>query len=268
MIFTKNESLEDILPQILLEERPVAYVLSHEKIRGRLVTVQAVYKALRKLVDEGVVVKHRKFYVTSREWLDKLEQLQNSLKIFVPKEGESVRFTFSSFTHTDAYWEHVVRNLPKNDLDLPLFAYLPHNFWIHNPKRFENEAEYYAHFLKENKNGYVVIGSDSEDDLRTKKLLRNEYLHINTIAYPRFRRTEHIAVMGQFITTTKVSLVVAREIDALYETHSGEELLGRLKKIFERKATIKITLENSPEKANALRKILGKDFYIPKRKVG
>lgn len=264
MIFTKNETLEDVLPQILLEERPMEYIEKHHKIVERHVSVQAIYKALRKLIAEGVVVKHRRFYVTSKEWLDKMEQLRNSIGIFIPKEGSSIRFSFSSFSQTDAYWEHIVRNLPSHDLRAPLFAYLPHNFWIHNPERFENEAEYYANFKKEKHDGFLVIGGTTIDDLNTKKSLQNEHLRINTIAYPRFKRTEHIAIMGQYITTTKITPLVAREIDSLYSQYSGSELIVKLEKIFNCKTTIKITLENSKQKADELRRTLGKDFYIPK----
>jgi len=265
MIFTKNETLEDILVQVLTEEVSVADIQNHPKIRKRNVSIQAIYKALKKLTTDGTVIKHRKYFVTSKEWLNQVQQFATSTNIFVPEEGSKVQFTFTSFSQVDAYWKHVVYTLPKEDLLAPFFSYLPHNFWIHNPERVKSEAEFYAGFEKQKQDGFLVIGASDEEDMKTKSKLQNKFLRISTLNYNKFKRSEHIAIMGKYVTTTKLSIPTSKEIDSIYKKYSEEELITKLKSTFNKKTTIKITLECSKSKAESLRKYIGKDFYIPKK---
>jgi len=59
-----------------------------------------------------------------------------------------------------------------------------------------------------------------------------------------------------------VSNRIAKEIDVLYKKYQGEVLQTEMQKVLERKTVIKINLERNSEKAELLKKRIGKDFAL------
>jgi hypothetical protein len=206
-------------------------------------------------------------YSTSAEWLSELSALSGKTTVFTPPPGETVRYSFSSLSQVDSYWKHVAEHLPAADPKVPFFAYLPHNFWHHIENRTKSEERFYATFNTTRTPAYIVHGGSTAGDLADKQLFRSPFVHINTMTYKRFTPTEHLAIMGDFITTTKISPKTARAIHDLYLSCTTAELATRIKAVLIKPTRITITLENNHPKANELRAYLAKDFFIPKIKL-
>lgn len=264
MLLSSNETLSELFVRLLVEPRTAAQLTLHKDVSRRGVTIQAIYKALRLLVAEGIVVKHKEVYSTSTEWLTELATLSGQTTIFTPPPGETVRYSFSSFSQVDSYWKHVAGHLPVTDPGVPFFAYLPHNFWHYIENRTTSEERFYATFNTTKTSTYIVHGGTTAGDLADKRLFRGPFVNINTITYKRFTPTEHLAIMGDFVTTTKVSPKTARAIHDLYTSCIVADLTPSIKDILTRPTRITITLENNHTKANELRAYLAKDFFIPK----
>jgi len=114
------------------------------------------------------------------------------------------------------------------------------------------------------RDAFLVVGGFEEGDLQLAKRLQNKFLRIHLANYPQFKRTQHVSIMGNYITTVSVDNKTATLIDTLYASCSGSVLSDKLEKIFKSKVNIKIRLECAKQKASKLKKILGRDFYLPK----
>lgn len=263
MLLSSNETLAEALIPLMRQPLRVEELRAAPSIAERGVTIQAIYKALRFLVAEGIVLKHKETYVTSLEWLAKLADLSQATTMLTPQPGSSFRYTFTSFTQVESYWKQVLHTLPTEMTQAPFFAYLPHNFWHFIENRRDSEERFYRSFLEEQRHGYIVHGGTTTGDLTDKQSFKNEFLHINTIAYPRLRRTDHLAIMGDLITITHLSKATANAIDQAYiKCTTPAALEATLHAVLSRPTRVIITLSNNKAKAAGLRRVLSKDFYL------
>ena len=267
MYLTRYESLDETVSRILMTEQKTAKELfSHSEIKKHNVSIQSLYKSLKRLTSQEVIIKHKKEYQINSEWRASLREVVSAGEVFDLRDGDKVRYSFASFAQVDMFWKNIIASIPAKHLDQPPFYYLPHNFWIHIPERAQSEALYYAHFEKDMKDGYMVIGSETTEDKADRKKLQNKYLRVNTITYSSMKDNAHISILGEYITTTLIDKKISKQIDNLYKKHDGIDLYEKLLLIFSKKCSIKIVLERSSRKSKKLRKILSKDFYIPVRR--
>ena len=69
--------------------------------------------------------------------------------------------------------------------------------------------------------------------------------------------------MGDFIITVHISKGLSKRIDELYaSSRSQEEILPELILAYRSSSKMRFVLENNPQKAKKLRKILSRDFYF------
>lgn len=262
MIFSAQKDLEDIILEDLLTKAHTAksihtYILQLRKD----VTLRAVYKAVHKLIDAGVVIKVGKEIILNKEWtqtvIDKLGQTSSLHQL---STGESIIYTLTSPTHMDTYWKTIFSSLPAISYNEPVFFYNPHDFWIFVPGRQQSEDVFYKNFAKDKTHCFFTIGGTSELDMDFKRQYRSDYLKINLEPIRKFKRTEHVTVWGSHIITVILPLPVARKVDIFYQDNNKEKLIDLLQENFK----VKIKIEHKPRKAKKLRKLLSKNFYIPK----
>lgn len=266
MYLTYSETLDETVSRLLMGgPKTAGQLFDSIDVKSHNVSIQSLYKSLNRLSSQKVVLKHKKVYRINSEWQESLQEAISSHETLSLRDGDKIRYSFSSFSQVDMFWKNIVASVPTEHLEQSSFYYLPHNFWIHIPERAQSEANYYAHFEKDKKNGYMVIGSETLEDKNNRKKLQNKYLKVNTLNYSNFKNNSHISILGEYITTTTLEMKIARQIDDLYRKYSGKQLYGKLLSIFSRQCAIKIVLERSSSKSNKLRKILSRDFHIPKQ---
>ncbi len=267
MILGTRKTLNDHITEALLgKSLSVHEIQRYLEVQSVHVTIQGVYKALRELISEDVVVKHKKTYSISTIWRDKLNQLtKTSEYLFKLSPNEKVSYTFNKLEHIDAFWKHSLNDLDKEVGGCPTFDFCPHNFWSLVPGRYESEIEYNLSFLHEKKYIFSIIGGTTEYDKERKKDYTHEYHKTNLDTDIDINRRDHITIMGPYIITTRISLNLAKQTDKLYNSaQTNEELEVGLQKVFKKPGTILMTIEHKQQKAKKLRKRMVKDFYVPR----
>ncbi|HMP70733.1 MAG TPA: hypothetical protein PKA76_15410 [Pirellulaceae bacterium] len=266
MIFTNRESIEDSIIRLLSKgsNTPLALVkeLGNE---GHKASYQAVYKALKYLIIDTVVVKSGKEVAISHEWINKVSGKLNSSFILPPlAAGESVSYSYFSLAHLDAYWKHVNKALEQKYLGAPVFIYNPYGIWLHLSDRQESQLDYLGSFEKNKQYGFLVIGNDTALDRELKKVHQNDYLQIDLWKNSSLLETDYLTIHGDYIITTKLNKKLTPRITYLYKLNLDiYKAKPELEKVLKFSNRSKLKLEYNPEKANMLRKRLSKNFYIP-----
>ena len=270
MILGTRKTLNDHIIEALLGKSISMHELeAYLESKSTYVTVQGIYKTLRELISEDIVVKHKKTYSISTIWRDKVNQLtKTSEYLFKLSPNEKVSYTFNKLEHIDAFWKHSLNDLDKETGECPTFDFCPHNFWLFVPGRYESEIEYVNSFLDEKKYIFSIIGGDSQFDKERKADYTHDYHKIHLDTDIDINRRDHITVMGSYIITTRVSPNLAKQTDELYDSaQNNDELENRLQKVFKKPGVILMTIEHKQQKAKKLRKRLAKDFYVPRELV-
>ncbi len=189
-------------------------------------TIQAVYHVLRKLRRNGVVIKVRDKFSISIPWaLDiidlarKLEEkilFASSAEQVLPREGESLEWSFSSLLSLDEFWTHLMVLLLEKSVDSTVFNFCPHP-WFYFLHRQQLE-KFYRTLLRRRCRIFVLIGDDQFLDRYfcsqlDKRLYRCQMGSGRSIGGTKSR---HVMVIGDFILHVVLNRRSATSIDLLF----------------------------------------------------
>ena len=266
MILGAKMTLTDqVLACILKGNSTATDIQSGLKTENKPATIQGIYKALRELISENVILKHGKNYFINNKWRGDVEKLITQRSRFILHSGEEVKYKFKKIESTDVFWKNIFNDIGDEIGKFPVFHFNPHQFWILIKERRQSELDYYNNLDKKNIFDYTLIGGETEFDNNAKKLLTSKYHQLHVDDKTSFNSRDHISVFKDYIIITRLpnSFVVA--IDGLYKKcKTEEELIIGLEKVFEKSGNIVMIIKNSPEKAKKFRKIISRDLYISK----
>ncbi len=264
MIPLQNKGLEEMAVLYFLEAENTAKAFrEHLKSSGHPITIQGVYKALNKLVAEGVLVKNRMKFVVSREWVEHLiEKLGGTSADLEMSEGEITTHQFTSLNQLDAYWKHRISTLLAAFSNYPMFSYETHSIWVYLSDRKVSEENFFKSFEKNQRFAFFRVGGTTFGDKEYKRAYANEYLKIDT-ADKRILGN-HMSIVEDYIITTKLEKDVENQIDAIFlDKENEDEIQKSLETILGKKQKVKLSIERNKEKAKKYRKKISENFYVP-----
>jgi hypothetical protein len=267
MIYTKKESLEDRIVRLLSSRnQTITSLVSELSNEGNKSTIQGIYKALRFLRTEEVVIKTNEIFSLSEEWRNKtVSELSKTDNRFELSEGESIRLDLASLVHLDQQWKNIV--LPFHEVypNHPVFFYNPHDIWIHlSETRKQSEIAYYKTFEDTKTYGFIMNGGSTPFDKLIKTERSNNYVQITT-GDSGFKNTDYLTIFSDYIITVRVSPRLAQEIESCYQNaDSVIQLESLLHKIGIEKKKVKLFIEKNKMKAKKLRKKMSADFHVPR----
>lgn len=266
MIFTKKESLEDKIIRYLSNRNHTIHglidELNSEKIKA---TTQGIYKSIRFLISEEVVIKNKEVFSLNEEWRIKvIDQLENN-KIVGLSENEKITLDLKSLIHLDQQWKNIVIPIQKTQINFPIFFYNPHDIWsLISTSRKQSEDEYYSKLFKSKTFVFINNGGNTIFDKNIKKIRENNYTQIN-LGNSLFNDTDYITIIGDYITTVRIPKSIASKINKSYtESRNDDVFYKSINEIGIEKKKVKLFIERNHEKAKKLRKRVAKDFYIPR----
>lgn len=267
MIFSNKEDLDDKIVRFLIEKPgTVKSIKRFIEESGENVTIQAIYKTLRSLIEKEVVIKRSATYSISEEWKTvSINNFNKQSNIFELDEGERISFELKSLIHLDQQWKNIILPLQAEKPEEPTFLYNPHEIWLHlSESRKESEKKYYESFIKNKSYAFHSIGGSTIHDQMIKKELQSEYMQMIT-GIEFFPKTDFLIIFDDYIIITKISKALAGEIEKCYkESTTTFTLELKLQKIGIEKKKIKLIIERNKNKAKLLRKKISKDFYVPR----
>lgn len=261
-----HTELDDLIIKDLLinGEQEVDEILKEITNNGHSVTLQAIYKRIRILLQNGIILKNKQSVVINNEWKEGLLNLLDA-NSHVPKlkTGESAIYSFKELSSLDAYWKHIMTPLEKNAGNYPVFLFNPYEIWIELSDRQESEINYLKKFTEDQRYCFFLLGKKNNCDQKFKKLYQSNYLQI-ALGAKGFSERDYIAVIADYVITTKMSPAIIKTINNIYSSSTPEDLSKKIETIFAKSAAIKLKIERNENKAKKLRKKISKDFYVPK----
>lgn len=258
--------LDDLIVQSLLlnGEQEVSDVYKDLVAQGQKITIQALYKRLRILLQDQIILKNKKSIVINNEWSENmLELLSGNTGLPILKPGETVTYSFKELASLDAYWKHVMTPIEKAHPNYPIFFFNHYEIWIQLFGRRENEIEYLHKISQDKHYCFFLLGKDNKYNNDFKNNYQTDYLQIS-VGADGFSLGDYPTVIADYVITTKLSPRLSKMIDEIYKSPNEQIVSEKINKIFLKSAAIKLKIERNENKAKKLRKKIAKDFYIPK----
>jgi hypothetical protein len=278
MNILKPKNIEDRIINLLIDgEKSTISLLEQLKLTMKI-TKQGFYASLRKLRANETVVVYKGKVSLNTTWISKMRDLietigrayttePHSSDFLNLNDKESISYSFASIKNLDSFWGHtqniLIHNTPQNE---PIYCYDPH-YWLYLVRR-ETEKELLKEIVKIKKQFLMSVGAKTKLDKLIRSDFNNDYLQYN---YKRIFEKEnyYITVIGDYITEVKLDEKTAREIDTIYQrenldTKTALELLAGF---IHSKMRNKIKITRNSRMANKLKKMMGKDFFVMKRKI-
>lgn len=250
----------------LFKQKP--YRTAHElvkevqKIRG-YISKQAVYKALRKLIENQIVAKVGEGYLLSSHWLEleikSLERLKLKLQTaeiwndLLRNPAGELSQKFSSFQAADNYWVELMLLLLRETKATELFQWHPH-FWfiLLQP---EKEQEFLEILSKQKVFVKAFANPVFQLDRELLKDWPDKYLEIKLTkgVFDRFEST-HLTLIGDFILSVTFSQETHLQLLRAFREKRSVDRDVKIQRLFASRQGIRVKVVRSQIKAQKLKR--------------
>lgn len=223
------------------------------------VTIQAVYKELRKLVsDEVVIDKQKKLSLTltyiehqNKEWRRVLEKYTHQVSfddfLQLPK-GKSLSFAFSNIVDLDLFWTQAFvvleRILPS---EVPRYSIIPHDWFTYARPSTDEVWTGNKDALRR-----MVITHPAPVDFEIARYRRKEGYEFTGGENPlKLTEAEYITLVSDWVFEVEFDKKVSKELNEyIWSLKKVEEVNpDKMDELMKTKGTFKLKLSNNPKKA-------------------
>lgn len=232
-------------------------------------TKQGVYRVLRMLVKQEKIVIYKSVVSINALWRDRLQRALAGGQTIVLfsgldrlDEGNRFEFRSNSLVHADQIWSQLFLSIePIIATKHPLYVYNPHDWFI--ILRPENER-LHAERLIARRPIFLTVGGTTALDRETAVLAQAD--GYECALNPHIKRDVYIAIIGPYVTETRVHRLGADAIEGIFKTCDSLETAGEhLMALAERRVPVRISIEKNARKAQKWKRRLARDFFVPKR---
>jgi len=238
-------------------------------------TKQALYKILHKLKTEEVVVVRSKYVSLSSIWINHMAQYfataqrlytthgEPSEDFLQLEDGDHITYTFKNPNITDIFWGHALSILGEVTKEEPVYIYNPHEWFV--LAREESEKKLFNELTKKNKQLFILIGNNDTLDKLASKELNNDMAQYHTLPTALFPKDNYyINIFSDFIIEVWLDKKTSDAIDKFYKENNvfDENAKNILQEIIEQRGKNKLVISRNARKAEKLKKVFKKYFYI------
>lgn len=275
MLFSFPKSIEDIIIESIKNGpiRTTDLINRIKKIKQKT-TKQGVYRVLRLLAKEEIIVIHKKMISLNIRWLNKINNFSTLAQYYYVKdksvvgnflnlqEEEKIKYTFNSLALTDAFWNHAIylllQIIPAQENWL---AYNPHA-WFFLARPDEEKAIMKA--INKDRQYLLTVGHQTiMDKIICKEFdgTRSQYYTLNKV---KFKNNYYLNVLGDFIIEVYLDQDITQAIENWYNKTKeiNDQNISELKKIIQTKKKNKLVITRNSYKARKLKQQFQKNFYI------
>ncbi len=245
-------------------------------------TLQGIYKSLRLLRKQQIVILHNRVAMLNSAWLAELQRFallaehssprpaSDSGHFLQMRDGDRITYEFKNPIQVDIFWNHVLYilfdALPGQDR---WYAYASH-CWFLLARRTE-ELSLRDHMNKRGIRYLFTVGHKTSVDrsvIRDFDGLMSQCYMLNT---PLFReRANHLGIVlnvfGDYVVEAHYDERVTGQIESFYKRTSNltQEKAKELEQIVSQRSRIKFVIFKNTAKAKRLSKMFEKFFYFGK----
>lgn len=266
MFLREIGSLQDLLIEVLSQRPNVAATLLSEESRKRYkkVSIQAIYKELRKLQARGTVIKAGRQYTLSLTWVLKMIQLADELErtylkgrgapIPIPPANQSISWHFSDLRRTDDFWINALIALLEHTGEQRVFQWVPHP-WFHLAQH-ERELTFQETLRALKRRIFMNIGGNSFLDQAFSKFWPADVYSTSYVESPFAERPyDYLNIIGDFTLRITLDAHTTAEIESIFARVKSKRELAEINvaTLLNQKASITIRLYHDAVRARRLR---------------
>ena len=274
MLLSQKQGIDDLIVESLAKNPYSSgpYLVKLVQKHRPDSTKQAVYIALKTLLENEIVAKVGTTYFLSRVWVGKLDRLFEAREkaeltrdaIFDLSEEESISYYFPNLLTCDTYWAHVFELLmDAMPTHMPICGWMPHEWFAIG--RSEVERNIFKQHETKGKHMFYTIGGTTSLDMLFKREWENSFVSIYTTNERLYPSIYYLHVFEEFIIEVFVREELAAQIEKFYadtETIKPESVTF-FEKIITNQSPVRMKISRKKKKAGLLRKKLSKDFLLP-----
>lgn len=232
-------------------------------------TIQGLYRTLRTLQADGIVVKEKKHYGLSLPWLMDMSALVETMQHtylrhtyldqLLPKGTQKQTWTFSNLLAMNDFWSHLLVAMARHVQDKTVMHYSPHTWYLVLHR--EHSMQFTRALLKEIKTSYTIVGSRSYLDKMATRITQDSFAHKQFyLAFPdeqlHKERNHHVDVVGDYVLDVFLDDETTEAIETLYSNTSLPEDIhsDNILPLYTNKAKIKMVLKKDPRRARIYKK--------------
>lgn len=271
-----GKKIEDLIIRILKEGplETIPLILKVWETRPN-VTKQAIYKSLRELKKNEVIVKNRMQIALSSIWIKRLADfVQNAqvnyttektpgIDFLTLKEGERVSYSFKTFDATDVFWGHAFSIF--SDITppaFPVFIYDPHEWFL--LARGKSELFLFEKIKKSGRKLFLLAGNKDPLDMWVQKYFNGVENYYRMETGMHFKENYYVNVFGAFLIEAFLDKNVSHQIGNFYKTTKVFDASAKeeLKRIILTRGKNKLIISKNKRKADTIRRIFEKRFLV------
>lgn len=265
MLLQKNTKIEDFLVNLLSLKANLSVndiLLEINKV-GLDFSQRGVYKELKKLEKDGIILKTKKFYNLDLSWIIEsaafIERAYttysnpNYLKKTLSLTEKKVIHNFSDLLRMDHYWVQILIAMHKMMPDERLYLWCPYQWFnlIHN----YNISNFYSASQRIGAPRYHIMGGDNFLNRRAlESLPQNGRYSFDKNTFSK-EMGVYYSLIGDYILKVNIDSETTQKISEAFLNIKSEKDLKNynLNQIFSRKVKAKIVVEKNVSKAKSLR---------------
>lgn len=273
MLLTSQQNICEHIAQVLSHHPNSSLQELQQRIKSQYqkkLTLQAWYKALKKLIQDGVVIKQKMTYSLNTSWVADILRWSHTLKqnyientrtqvIKLPtKEKEKIIYRFPNLLALNSFWAHVLvyigAQYPKNNT---VYGYNPH-FWFYLAHS-SVEKQYNRSMGEVGAKTYLIIGSKTFLDIWNEQFFPKNVEYWCSPKPLYLQKWHYINYVAGFLLDIKIDKKMADSIDKLYKSVISLQDINQLEIIamFQDKVSCSMTISKNKRGGEAFkRKIL------------
>lgn len=262
MLLNFKNNLQSCLVSILSKKQGVTAKLLHTEATKlyKECSIQAIYKELRKLQENLVVVKINDKYSLSFSWiLNSLKYMddiydnfieQTNVRNLLPYNSSKQTWQLSDLRRLDDLWIQILLSLFHETNEKIAYCSVPHPWFelVHHSQ----DVNFQKALRINGQNQYIIIGGNTYlDNYFSSRWPKDVYKHTTSDSIFDPNRRRYINVIGDFIFTFVLDKYTTKAIDNFFENVKSKKdiSLTKIVDLFDGAAKIKATLEKEPLKA-------------------
>lgn len=275
-----NLSVEQLVLDILRDGAlSVEALITGVSTKRHGVTRQGVYRVIRKLKKDEVVTVHHSTVSLSAIWISRMQNYfalashyysrPNTDSSFLNlREGEKISYSFKTLIELDVFWSHALYlflEVTKNTT--PVYIYNPHD-WA-SVIRKENDEALIEKSVATKRQLFIGVGIKSALAKIARRNFDNDQGQFYIIGSELgFNRNYYVNVLDDYCIEGFLDKNLTEQLDHFYTEHTilSAEAVDFLHEIISRKGKLKLVISRNKKKAEKIKKVLNKYFYIKAEK--
>ncbi len=236
----------------------------------KTVSIQAVYKDLRRLEAAGVVVRSSGLYSLSFPWLLEIAEFARDasavyfqhadVRALLGEKSKRV-WKFSDLRLLDSFWMEMILGTAKATGTSSIFGWIPHPWF--DLLQFGKVSRFRERLLASGVRAFVIIGGDTTLDHDVCERWPSRLYEWSTATGPfDGQDSTYVQTVGEYIVTVTLDRQTVRLVDAVFQESSSLSSinLAALNQLLANKPRATISVEKSPPKIRRLNRKFSEYF--------